>query len=73
MLLSEEWNYYIKISWIKCCCCDCECFIWKLETTIRPKKSTRQLAYTPQHVSNKNQNVTRTLVKEETSFNQKQK
>jgi hypothetical protein len=44
-------------------------------------KSTRQLAfaYTTQHVYNQNQNqnqnqsVTKTLVKEETSFNQKQK
>jgi hypothetical protein len=47
-------------------------WMFHLETTLRPK-STRQLAYTTQHVSNQNQSVNKTLVKEETSFNQKQK
>jgi hypothetical protein len=46
--------------------------MFRLETIIR-LKSTRQLAYTTQHVYNQNQSVTKTLVKEETSFNQKQK
>jgi hypothetical protein len=50
--------------------------MFRLETIIR-LKSTGQLAfaYTTQHVYNQNQNqsVTKTLVKEETSFNQKQK